>query len=323
MYLKEFRSPKAAQLAAALFSFAAVPLPAFAHGLAGDRFFPATISTDDPFAASELSFPTIMAIRQPGSPSTKNIDLSADVSVLIFPRTALSIGDGFQIQKAPNQRALTGFDNAELNLLYEFFENDKHEVITSIGLTWEIGGTGRRSLGVDSFSTFTPTFYFGKGFGDLPDTFPLLRPFALTGTLGLAVPTRAGNRSVSVDPSTGRETVSVDPNPTTLEWGLALEYSLIYLQEHVKDVGLKAPFDRLIPLVEFAMETPLNRDAGGLTTGTINPGVIWSGRYFQVGVEAVIPANRHTGDNVGVIGQLHFYLDDVFPKIFSKPLLTP
>ena len=324
MYLKDFRSPKlAAQLAATLISLTAVPLPAFAHGFAGDRFFPATISTDDPFAASELSFPTITAIRQPGSPSTKNVDLSADVSVLIFPRTALSIGDGFQIQKAPNQRALTGFDNAELNLLYEFFENDKHEVITSIGVIWGIGGTGRRSLGADSFSTFTPTFYFGKGFGDLPDTLPLLRPLALTGTLGLAIPTRAGNRNVSADPSTGRETVSVDPNPTTLEWGLALEYSLIYLQEHVKDVGLKAPIDRLIPLVEFAMQTPLNRGAGGLTTGTINPGVIWSGQYFQVGVEAVIPVNHHTGNNPGIIAQLHFYLDDIFPKIFSKPLFTP
>jgi hypothetical protein len=323
LYLKDFRSPKTAQRAAALIFLAAVPLPAFAHGLAGDRFFPATLSTDDPFAASELSLPTIMAIRQPGSPPFKDIDISSDLSVLIFPRTALTIGDGFQIQKAAGQRALTGFDNADLNLLYEFFENDKHELITSIGVTWEIGGTGRHSLGADSFSTFTPTFYFGKGFGDLPDSFPLLRPFALTGTLGLAVPTRAGNRSVSVDPSTGIETVSVDHNPTNLEWGLALEYSLIYLQEHVKNIGLKAPFDRMIPLVEFAMETPLNRGAGGLTTGTINPGVIWSGQYFQVGAEAVIPVNRHTGNNVGVIAQLHFYLDDIFPKIFSKALFTP
>ena len=321
MYLRDFRSSKAAQLAAALISFVAVPLPAFAHGFAGDRFFPATISTDDPFAASELSLPTIMAIRQPGNPPFKDIDISSDLSVLIFPRTALTIGDGFQIQKAAGQRAVTGFDNADLNLLYEFFENDKHELITSIGLTWEIGGTGRQSLGASSFSTFTPTFYFGKGFGDLPDSLPLLRPFALTGTLGLAIPTRAGNRSVSVDPSTGGEVVSVSPNPTNLEWGLALEYSLIYLQEHVKNIGLKAPFDHLIPLVEFAM--PLNRGAGGLTTGTINPGVIWSGQYFQVGVEAVIPVNHHTGNNAGVVAQLHFYLDDIFPKIFSKPLFTP
>jgi hypothetical protein len=53
---------------------------------------------------------------------------------------------------------MADFCRRELNLLYEFFENDKHEAIASIGLTCEIGGSGRRSLGNDSFSTWTPTF---------------------------------------------------------------------------------------------------------------------------------------------------------------------
>jgi hypothetical protein len=259
--------------AVSIVTFVAAPLSAFSHGFAGDRFFPATLTTDDPFAASEMSLPTFSAIRQPGEPPVKDFDISADVSVLLFPNTALSIGDGYNIQKAANQRAQTGFDNAEMNLLYEFFENDKHEAIASIRLTWEIGGSGSRSLGNDSFSTWTPTFYFGKGFGDLPDSLPLLKPFAITGTVGLGIPTSSGTQS--------------DPNPNTLEWGLALEYSLIYLQEHVKDIGLKAPFNRLIPLVEFAMSTPLNRGVDKLTTGTINPGIIWSGQYFQLGIEAI------------------------------------
>ena len=81
-----------------------------------------------------------------------------------------------------------------------------------------------------------------------------------------------------------------------------------------------APFDRLIPLVEFALETPLNRGAGGQTTGTINPGVLWAGQHFQFGVEAIIPINERTGDNVGVIAQLHFYLDDLFPHSLGRPL---
>jgi hypothetical protein len=63
-----------------------------------------------------------------------------------------------------NQKTRTGFDNVELNLLYEFFENDKHEAIASIGLTWDIGRSGSQSIvGNDTFSTWTPTFYFGKG----------------------------------------------------------------------------------------------------------------------------------------------------------------
>ena len=281
-------------------------VPAFAHGFAGDRFFPATITTDDPFAASELSLPTFSEIRQPGPPPLKVFDISTDLSVLVLPRTALTIGDGYSIQKVANQNARTGFDNATLSGLYEFFENDKHETITSIGLIWDIGGSGRKSLGNPSFSTWTPTFYFGKGFGDLPDSLPFLRPFAITGTLGLGIPSSSGTQS--------------SPNPDTLQWGFALEYSLIYLQQHVKDIGLKAPFGGLIPLVEFSMSTPLNRGVNELTTGTINPGVIWSGQYYQVGVEAIIPVNAHTGHNVGVIAQVHFYLDDLLPKIFGKPL---
>ena len=63
-----------ASVACQLCSLAA-PLPASAHGFAGDRFFPATITTDDPFAASELSLPTVSAIRQPGVSPIKNIDI--------------------------------------------------------------------------------------------------------------------------------------------------------------------------------------------------------------------------------------------------------
>jgi hypothetical protein len=306
-----------------MYALVALPSWADAHGFAGDRFFPATISTDDPFAASELSLPTVSFIRQPsGNGPIKVTDVSADLSVLVFPRIAVTIGDGYQIAKPANQRGLTGFDNARANVLFEFYENDPHELITSVGLTWEIGGTGRRSIGASSFSTFTPTFYFGKGLGDLPSSLPFLRPFALTGTVGLAIPARAGDRSVSFDPTTGRNIVTTSPNPDLLQWGIALEYSIIYLQEHVKDVGIRAPFDRLIPLVEFAMQTPANR-VNGPTTGTVNPGIIWSGHYCQFGIEATIPVNSHTGNNLGVVGQLHFYLDDILPKVFSKPLINP
>jgi hypothetical protein len=38
---------------------------AMAHGFAGDRFFPATILTDDPFVADETSLPT--ATRAPSA----------------------------------------------------------------------------------------------------------------------------------------------------------------------------------------------------------------------------------------------------------------
>jgi len=38
--------------------------------------------------------------------------------------------------------------------------------------------------------------------------------------------------------------------------------------------------------VEFSFETPTDT-GGGATTGTINPGLIWSGQYVQFAAEAV------------------------------------
>ncbi|MFL6504145.1 MAG: hypothetical protein ACJ8KC_01860, partial [Candidatus Udaeobacter sp.] len=130
------------------------------------------------------------------------------------------------------------------------------------------------------------------------------------GFVGVSIPTSASTKTDD----------EIERPPNVLQYGFALEYSLIYLQEQVKDVGLRAPFDRLIPLVEFSFETPLNRGQSGQTTGSINPGMIWSSKYVQVGVEAVLPINRRTGESVGVIAQLHFYLDDLFPRCLGRPL---
>jgi hypothetical protein len=125
---------------------------------------------------------------------------------------------------------------------------------------------------------------------------------------------------VTLNEATGERETEIERHPNVLQWGFAVEYSIIYLEEQVKDIGLRAPFDRMIPLVEFALETPLNRGQEGETTGTINPGVIWSGKYFQVGAEATIPINSRTGSDVGFIAQLHFYLDDLFPHSLGRPL---
>jgi hypothetical protein len=293
-------------------ALAGVP-PADGHGFSGDRFFPATLTIDDPFVADELSLPTFTGIRQPGSPPAKTYDFSTDLSLVVLPHLGISIGDGYQIQKIAGQKGETGFDNIDYTIQYELGKIPAHEFVASVGLVGEIGGTGSRAIGVDRFNTFTPTFYFGKGFGDLPNTLSFIRPAAVTGTVGLAFPSTAN--AITAD--------GKDYHQNSVSWGLALEYSVIYLQSHVKDIGLRAPFDRMIPLVEFAFDSPYNRRHGGPTTGSINPGVIWSGQYFQIGVEAIIPVNQHTGNNLGVLAQLHFYLDDVLPAIFSHPLINP
>ena len=143
--------------------------------------------------------------------------------------------------------------------------------------------------------------------GDLPENLKLWRPFAITGQLGVGIPTRSSTTTI-----TDEGDVDVEQNPNTLDWGFSIQYSIPYLQAFVQDMGWKAPFNRMIPLVEFSMSTALDRGQSG-TTGTINPGILWAGQSIQLGIEAVIPVNSRTGNSVGVLAQLHFFLDDLFP----------
>ncbi len=278
------------------------------HGFAGARFFPATLSTDDPFVNDELSLPTVSTIK---TPEGRETSIAGDIAKRITPNLGIEVGESFLELNPNGEHEVSGFGNVELGAKYQFFTSEKHETIFSLGAAVEIGGTGQKRVGAESFSTWTPAFFFGKGFGDLPDALPLLRPVAVTGLVGVVIPTSASTRM-----SDGE----IERHPNVLQFGFALEYSLIYLQEQVKDIGLGAPFDRLIPLIEFSFDTPLNRGHSGETTDTINPGVIWSSKYVQFGVEAVIPINERTGKSVGVIGQLHFYLDDLFPHSLGRPL---
>ena len=75
-------------------------------------------------------------------------------------------------------------------------------------------------------------------------------------------------------------------------------------------------------MASFATPVSNNSGTGQGTTGTVSPGVIWVGNYFQVGAEALIPANRASGTGTGVIAQLHIYLDDLFPDTIGRPLFA-
>jgi hypothetical protein len=123
-----------------------------------------------------------------------------------------------------------------------------------------------------------------------------------------------------VDLDTGL--VSSIPNPRFLTYGVTLQYSMPYLRSSVVDLDLPTLLNHLIPIVEAQFSTPVANNSGtGIgTTGTINPGVIWVGSYFQVGLEAIVPINRASGTGVGVLAQLHLYLDDIFPRTIGQPL---
>jgi hypothetical protein len=274
-----------------------------AHGFAGARFFPATIATDDPFVADELALPTVAWFKDSGGVKTDTY--SVDFSKRITSDFGLEFGGTYLRLRPPGGPDVDGVDNFHVGAKYQLNVDAMHETLFSIGVDADLGGTGSSRIGAEDFSTITPTFFFGKGFGDLAQPMSLLRAFAVTGSIGVAIPTQARN--------------GLEEHPDTLKVGFALEYSLPYLQSQVRNIGLGAPFDRMIPLVELALDTPLDR-GGGKTTGSVNPGLLWAGQYVQLSAEAIIPWNTDSGKAVGFLAQLHFYIDDLLPASLGRPL---
>lgn len=283
-----------------LAAVAAVALPsiAMAHGYAGKRFFPAAMAVDDPFVADEAG---MKLSRSKDESNTATTDLAFDYAKTITPNFALSIGADYLKVKPQDDAAQYGFANTVVGAKYLLFKNDAREMLLSVGANLELGGTGTSRVGAESGSTLSPAIFFGKGFGDLPESAKYLQPLAIT---------------ASVSP--GFSTHSF--NARTVETGFTVSYDLSYLQNYLKDVGLGKPFNRMIPIVEVPLSTCTTGDCGGHTTGTINPGVIWYGKNYQFGLEATIPVNHGSGNHTGVIAQIHFYIDDLFPNSLGRPI---
>jgi hypothetical protein len=303
-----------------------VPLTeAVAHEIVGNRFFPATLGIDDPGVNDEISLPTASSFKTGDDASFERQDFSAEFSKRITEAFAISFGttySHFGLAGGPTGDGASGLQNLDTTFKYRVFRDPVHEFVMSVGVSIEWGGTGSASVGAESFNTYTPNLYFGKGFGDLPDELSWLRPIALTGQVGYAIPGKNSVTKFGVDPDTGNPTVDTEFHPRVLNWGATLQYSMPYLKSAVVDLGLPDFVNHLIPLVEVTMQTPVANTltSGTQTTGTINPGVIWVGNTFQVAVEALVPINRQSGTNVGVIAQLHLFLDDIDPRGIGKPI---
>src|SRR5437763_4941311 len=67
-------------------------LPADAHGVAGNRFFPATLATDDPAVADELSLPTLSRFKTGDGPAATETDIAGEYSKRLTSKLGVSFG---------------------------------------------------------------------------------------------------------------------------------------------------------------------------------------------------------------------------------------
>ncbi len=213
-----------------------------------------------------------------------------------------AINGDYLVQHGAGQNPLHGWDNLTLTLKDKFLCLEPSELMMSLGVERDFARTGSSQLrnagAIDTTSSTSPTFYVGKGLGDLPIGF--VRPLALTGELGYQISDSPG------------------ASPNQWNYAASLQYSIPYLQQHVKALDIPDFAKHLVPLVEVSMSSPQN----GLTTGTIAPGILYEADTWQAGFEVLIPANRATrqSQGVGFMLQFHLFIDDVMPFTLGKPL---
>jgi hypothetical protein len=292
------------------------PAHAEAHAICGARVFPATLAIDDPGVSDELALPTLTYVPI-NSDGAREFDASFSYTKTIFENFGLSISDG----KAWLKPGGNGWGNLDTELKYQFFCDEAHEFMGSIGLDVTWANTGTTGF-ADPFNTFQPVLDVGKGFGDLPTSLNALRPFAVTAEVSLSVPSENHTSSLTYD-NLGNPMLDVALNPTVFNWGFTVQYSLPYMNANISEVDGPDFLKHLIPITEVAFQTPISHapPGGYVTTGTVQPGVVYMADSWQLAVEALIPINAASGRNVGVVGQIDIFLDDMFPNSFiGKPI---
>jgi hypothetical protein len=292
-----------------------------AHGIVGNRVFPGTLAFDDPAVMDELVFPAVTTLTHPG----EGADVTDNRIGWSFTRlltSTVSIGlEGGWIHRDWGIAQSSGFDTTVLTLKDLLYKNDLHEVMISAALAWGIGHSGAQGVNANKPDIIQPGFFFGKGFGDLPDGLAWLRPFAITGAATLEHPMTGTSINSGIDEQTGELGPMLTRNVDTLHWGFSIQYSTFYLTSRYTPGKLpkNEPVYQFIPLIEFAFDSP----RGEKTAATMNPGLAYVSGAWQLAAEAIVPLNSEGGRTIGIRAHLFLFLDDLMPALFGKPLFGP
>jgi hypothetical protein len=279
-------SNPAAFMAAALPSLMALPAllatPAHAHVIAGVRVFPVTLTIDDPGTADEASLPAFTYQRagaDGGTGPMHDLGFGWEYDKTITENTALILNDGYNVNLTRGSKTEAGFQNLFITGKWQAYTNAEHEFVVSLGVIREIGGSGASAAGADETGATAPTFYFGKGLGDLP--IGLARPLAVTGEFGYTVADEKLKNVTLTDPTTGSIAAQFMNKGQSNAWsgGLSVQYSLPYLQSQVKDVGLGDILGNMIPLVEFTWASPASKPSNVSTSWVAAPGIIYLAQW--------------------------------------------
>jgi hypothetical protein len=276
---------------------------AYPHAVCGDRIFPATLAIDDPGVTDELALPTVSYVPF-NSDAAHEWDASFSWTKTITPGLSVVIGSGPTWEHPGGY----GWNALDTELQYQALCVPDAEFMVKVGFDVSWAGTGTGILaGSGGQNTYSPLVDGGFGFGWLPPALKSLRPFAITAEFSTTSP--------------GQDVTTGVPNVSTFNWGFTIQYSLPYFSSHVAAIDNDF-LKHLIPVAEFTFQTPIHNGgaAGQPQTGFFQPGAVYITDKWQLALEAMVPMTGASGHGVGVIGQVDFYLDDIFPDSLGRPI---
>src|ERR1700675_4006728 len=92
---------------------------ASAHCFVGPRFFPATLATDDPCVADEMSLPTVAWFKTGDTPPGGEVEKIGDNSKRITGDLGVTIGDTWSQIRQSGNPTRAGFANLDTTFQYQ------------------------------------------------------------------------------------------------------------------------------------------------------------------------------------------------------------
>lgn len=276
---------------------------AYAHGVVGDYIFLEPLVAQDPTPANELDIIEPSWVKSAGG-NDYSIGFELEKALYLdnndVPRFSVGAGSTWHHQSPGTGPSQAGFDDLEAFGKWAFYVSAEHEFLLSAEVLAQIP-SGNTPVEARSHTSIGPGLLWEKALGDLPNR-PVLkyaRPFGFQGDVGY-LPALSGHAS------------------HLLFADQVVEYSLPYLSNSVKDIGLKGPFRDLFLFTEFNY-TQLIAGPRGETFPNIiaTPGIAYVGYNFELSLGTQFALNRAavSGTHAAVIGLLDIFYDSIFPKM--------
>jgi hypothetical protein len=283
--------------------FLLVDSPVFAHGVVGDYVFLEPIVTQDPTPANELD------ILQPSWVKSSDADsysVGFSLEKILWsddqdtPRVSVGASSSWLHVSRFDEGSKEGFGDLTLFAKYAVYYSLAHEFMVTLGAQLEIPA-GDTSVEGQSHTSLGPELLWEKGFGDLPNRFftKYIRPFGIQSDFGY-VPALGGHTSHHMFADA------------------VIEYSIPYLSNNVKDIGLPELLRNLFLFNEINYDQLITGPSSEtFPTLIATPGVAYVSYHFELALATQFALNNASrpGNHAAVLGLLDIFYDSIFPKL--------